>query len=138
MDAAQQMEASAWRARQAGAAARRASPAHGGHTASAPRRGRARRAGTARRGTEAGRVSRPARRQAWHASWAGLRRRHGARRRGAWAGFGWWARREAVARERREPFFKFYFQGIFKYQFSNTLSSKKMTSFENVPKIKDA
>ena len=84
-------------------------------------------------------MSGPARRQARRASWAGPRRRRGALRGGAWAGFGWRARREAAARERREPFFKYYFQGIFfKYQFSNIIFSKKMTSFENVPKIKVA
>jgi len=35
-------------------------------------------------------------------------------------------------------FFNFKFQEIFKYQFSNIILSKKMTSFENVPKIKVA
>ena len=69
---------------------------------------------------------------------AGLGRgERSAGRRGAWAGFGWRARKEAAARERRKPFFKFYFQEIFKYQFSNIILSKKMTSFENVPKIKN-
>ena len=76
-------------------------------------------------------------RQARRASWAGPGRRRDA---------GWIigpastggpeVRRRPVKGEK--PFFKFYFQGIFKYQFSNTLLSKKMTSFENVPKIKVA
>ena len=54
------------------------------------------------------------------------------------AGFDRGPRSEAAAREGRKENFKLYFQEIFKYQFSNIILSKKMTSFENVPKIKVA
>ena len=37
---------------------------------------------------------------------------------------------------RRKALFHLYFQEIFKCQLSNIILSKKMTSFENVPKIK--
>ena len=53
-----------------------------------------------------------------------------------WAGFGRRARSEAAAREGEKSFFQIYFQGIFKCHLSNIILSKKMTSFENVPKIK--
>ena len=53
-----------------------------------------------------------------------------------WAGFGRGPRNEAAAHEGRKEIFKLYFQEIFKYQLSNIILSKKMTSFENVPKMK--
>ena len=75
-----------------------------------------------------------------------------------WAGLGWrgtwrWHRRLAVAGQagfgrgpetrrrpanEKSPFFHLYFQENFKCQLSNIILSKKMTSFENVPKIKVA
>ena len=123
-------EGERWRARQAVAAARRASPAHGCHAAVALWRWSGRDA-RERRGA--------ARRQAVHG--AGLRRTRGAREAGAAAGragFGRGPRNKAAAREKRKAFFKLCFQEIFKYQFSNIILSKKMTSFENVPKMKVA
>jgi len=75
------------------------------------------------------------------ARWAGPRR-GGLERRGAslarWAGFGRRARSEAAAREGEKSFFQIYFQEIFKCHLSNIILSKKMTSFENVPKMKVA
>ena len=69
--------------------------------------------------------------------------RAGARRAGAARGFTGPA--SAVGREtRRRPrkkemkIFNLYFQDIFKCQLSNIILSKKMTSFENVPKMKVA
>ena len=47
-----------------------------------------------------------------------------------------WAGNEAAAHEMKEAFFNLYFQEIFKCQLSNIILSKKMTSFENVPKMK--
>ena len=55
-----------------------------------------------------------------------------------WADFGRRARSEAAAREGEKSFFQIYFQGIFKCHLSNIILSKKMTSFENVPKMKVA
>ena len=81
----------------------------------------------ARRGAEAG--------QARELCWAEAKAQRGVERGPASAG-GPEVRRRPVKGEK--PFFKFYFQGISKYQFSNTLLSKKMTSFENGPKIKVA
>ena len=77
------------------------------------------------------------------ALWAGPRR-GGLERRGGgdllarWAGFGRRARSEAAAREGEKSFFQIYFQGIFKCHLSNIILSKKMTSFENEPKMKVA
>jgi len=71
------------------------------------------------------------------ARWAGPRR--GEARAGA--SLGWlrpWARSEAAAREGGKSLFHLYFQGIFKCHLSNIILSKKMTSFENVPKMKVA
>ena len=103
-----QKKARAWRARQAVAAAWRASPAHGRHAAVAlwrwSGRGAAQRGGRpcARAGLGQGERS-----AGWH---------------DAWAGFGWRARKEATARERRKHFSKFLFLinfqiSIFKYHF---------------------
>jgi len=82
------------------------------------------------------------------AAWVGARRHA---RRGAALGWaergearagGWlgrlrpWARSEAAAREGEKVLFQIYFQGIFTCHLSNIILSKKMTSFENVPKMK--
>ena len=66
--------------------------------------------------------------------WAKARR--AAQREACWAGFGCGPRSGAATREIRKAFFKLCFQEIFKHQFSNIILSKKMTSFENVPKMK--
>ena len=66
--------------------------------------------------------------------WAEARR--AALREARWAGFGRGPRSEAAAHEIRKAFFKLCFQEIFKHQFSNIILSKKMTSSENVPKMK--
>ena len=71
------------------------------------------------------------------ARWAGPRR--GEARAGASLGrLRPWARSEAAAREGGKSLFHLYFQGIFKCHLSNIILSKKMTSFENVPKMKVA
>ena len=62
--------------------------------------------------------------------------KHAVLREARWAGFSRGPRSEAAAREGRKENFKLYFQEIFKYQLSNIILSKKMTSFENVPKMK--
>ena len=49
-----------------------------------------------------------------------------------------WARSEAAAREGGKSLFHLYFQGIFKCHLSNIIFSKKMTSFENSPRMKVA
>ena len=54
------------------------------------------------------------------------------------AGFGRGPERRRRPVNGENLFFNFYFQEIFKYQFSNIILSKKITSFENVPKIKVA
>ena len=75
---------------------------------------------------------------------AGPRRSAEAGQRGAareglcWAGLRGWAESEAAARENRKTLFHLYFQELFKSQLSNLILSKKMTSFENVPKMKVA
>ena len=95
-----------------------ASTAHGRHAAGKLCRGRAR-------------GGRPARR------WVGLGRGEARGAAGCW--LGWlrpWARNEAAAREGEKALFPIYFQGIFKCHLSNIILSKKMTSFENVPKMK--
>ena len=104
-----------------------ASTAHGRHAAGKLCRGRAR--GAARQRA-------CARRQASAAlGWAGPRR--GARRCGMLAGPA-----SAVGQKRgggprmRKTLFHLYFQEIFKHQLSNIILSKKMISFENVPKMK--
>ena len=106
------------------AAARRALPAQGGHAAGELCRGRDARRGAGRR-AEAGRAG-AAR------GWAEARRARGL----CWAGLRGWAESEAAARENRKILFHLYFQGIFKCYLSNIILSKKMTSFENVPKMK--
>ena len=53
-----------------------------------------------------------------------------------WAGLRGWAESEAAARENRKTLFHLYFQELFKGQLLNIILSKKMTSFENVPKMK--
>ena len=63
----------------------------------------------------------------------------GEARAGGWLGrLRSWARSEATAREGGKSLFHLYFQGIFKCHLSNIILSKKMTSFENVPKMKVA
>jgi len=47
-----------------------------------------------------------------------------------------WAWKLSGGPRRRKTLFHLYFQGIFKCQLSNIILSKKMTSFENVPKMK--
>jgi len=98
-----------------------------------------RRARSAAVGRAAQRVSgqarggRPARR------WAGLRRGEARDAAGCWLGrLRSWARSEAAAHEGGKSLFHLYFQGIFKCHLSNIILSKKMTSFENVPKMKVA
>ena len=66
--------------------------------------------------------------------WAEARRARGL----CWAGLRGWAGKEAAARENRKTLFHLYFQELFKSQLSNLILSKKMTSFENVPKMKVA
>ena len=66
--------------------------------------------------------------------WAEARRARGL----CWAGLRGWAESEAAARENRKTLFHLYFQELFKSQLSNLILSKKMTSFENVPKMKVA
>ena len=104
---------------------------HGGSSLPRSARGRAASRGTARGWAEAsaarGGVSRPARE-------VGRRARVGSLAR--WAGFGRRARSEAAAREGEKSFSKYNFQGIFKCHLSNIILSKKMASFENVPKMK--
>ena len=97
-----------------------------------PRGGRAlprseRRAGTGAARAEAGQTRAGL-------GWAEAKR--AALREARWAGFGRGPRNEVAAREGRKEIFKLYFQEIFKYQLSNIILSKKMTSFENVPKMK--
>ena len=97
-----------------------------------PRGGRAlprseRRAGTSVARAEAGQTR-------VGLGWAEAKR--AALREARWAGFDRGPRNEAVAREGRKEIFRLYFQEIFKYQLSNIILSKKMTSFENVPKMK--
>jgi len=95
-----------------------ASTAYGRHAAGKLCRGQAR-------------GGRPARR------WAGLGRGEARGAAGCWLGrLRPWARSEAAAREGEKALFDLYFQGIFKCQLSNIILSKKMTSFENVPKMK--
>ena len=119
------------------AATRRASPAHGHHAAVALWRGR-----DATRGNGAAQRSAVQTRrgagQTRELGWAerGARERRAQRQAGPTS---------AVGRERRRRpakgeniFLNFYFKEIFKYQFSNIILSKKMTSFENVPKRKIA
>ena len=64
--------------------------------------------------------------------WAEARRARGL----CWAGLRGWAESEAAARENRKTLFHLYFQELFKGQLLNIILSKKMTSFENVPKMK--
>ena len=123
----QQVKAGAWAWCQATAAARRASPAQGGHAAGELYRGRdARRGASASRRAEAGQRG------------AGLGRGEARARGLRWAGLRGWAGKEAAARENRKTLFHLYFQELFKSQLSNLILSKKMTSFENVPKMKVA
>ena len=71
------------------------------------------------------------------ARWAGPRR--GEARTGASLGrLRPWAKSEAAAHKGGKSLFHLYFQGIFKCHLSNIILSKKMTSFENVPKMKVA
>jgi len=113
---------------QAAAAARRLTPTCGRHAADAFCRGH----GVARRaaGDGAARGGRPG----WRG--AGLGRGEARARGLCWAGLRGWAGKEAAARENRKILFHLYFQGIFKCHLSNIILSKKMTSFENVPKMK--
>ena len=74
------------------------------------------------------------------ARWAGPRR-GGLERRGGFAGALGRLRqagqkRGGGPRRRKILFFQIYFQEIFKCLLSNIILNKKMTSFENVPKIK--
>ena len=102
-----------------------ASTAHGRHTAGKLCHGRAR--GAARAG---------ARRQARRGAALGWAER-GEARAGGWLGrLRPWDRSEAAAREGEKVLFQIYFQGIFTCHLSNIILSKKMTSFENVPKMK--
>ena len=126
----QQVKVGAWARCQAAAAARRLTPACGRHAADAFCRGR----GVARRAAGGWRG---ARRQ------AGLARRGAGPRRGARGGFagpacgaGPKARRRPAKTEKL--FFIYIFKNFFKNQLSNLILSKKMTSFENVPKMKVA
>jgi len=107
-----------------------ASTAHGRHAAGLLCHGRdAARRVSGRASAEAGQARR----------WAGLARRAALAREARCCRPGRlrpWAGNEAAAREMKEAFFNLYFQEIFKCQLSNIILSKKMTSFENVPKIK--
>ena len=107
-----------------------ASTAHGRHVAGLLYHGRdAARRVSGRASAEAGQARR----------WAGLARRAALAREARYCRPGRlrpWARNEAAAREMKEAFFNLYFQEIFKCQLSNIILSKKMTSFENVPKMK--
>jgi len=97
-----------------------------------PRGGRALPRSGARRGATASRRAEVGQRG------AGLGRGE-ARHAGCWLGrLRPRARSEAAAREGEKSFFQIYFQGIFKCHLSNIILSKKMTSFENVPKMKVA
>ena len=128
----QQVKAGAWARCQAAAAARRLTPTCGRHAADAFCRGH----GVARRaaGDSAARGGRPG----WRGAGLG-RARRGARRAGArWAGFGWQARSEAAAQKIENGIFQLIFKKILNYHLSNIILSKKMTSFENVPKMKVA
>ena len=64
--------------------------------------------------------------------WAEARRARGL----CWAGLRGWAESEAAAREGEKLFFIYIFKNFFKGQLLNIILSKKMTSFENVPKMK--
>ena len=127
----QQVKAGAWARCQAAAAARRATPARSRHAAGFLCRGR----GVAlRRAREGEREKEPAR-------WAGPGRCGSARRAGGrLAGPASAGGPEARRRPRKieMEFFSIYFQEIFKCHLSNIILSKKMTSFENVPKMKVA
>ena len=125
----QQVKAGVWARGQAVAVVRRATPTHGRHAASELYRGRdARRGASAGRRAEAGQARRGA-----GLGWA----KRGEARAGGWLGrLRSWARSEATAREGGKSLFHLYFQGIFKCHLSNIILSKKMTSFENVPKMK--
>ena len=104
-------------------------PSTGGATrrASPDAVGRAARRGAARAG---------ARRQAGRGAVLGWAER-GKAPAGGWLGrLRPWARSEAAAREGEKVLFQIYFQGIFTCHLSNIILSKKMTSFENVPKMK--
>ena len=104
-----------------------ASMAHGRHAAGKLCHGRARGAARQRAG---------ARRQARRGAALGWAKR-GEARTGGWLGrLRSWARSEAAAREGEKVLFQIYFQGIFTCHLSNIILSKKMTSFENVPKMK--
>jgi len=93
------MKAGAWAQCQATAAARRATPAQSGHAAGKLCHGRdARRAG----GEGSARWTGP-RRASWAEAKAGELAAGAETGR---AGFGWWARREAAAREGENSFFK--------------------------------
>ena len=106
-----------------------ASTAHGRHAAGKLCRGRAWR-GASAAGARGGRLAR---------RWAGLGRGEARGAAGCWLGrLRPWARSEAAAREGGKSLFHLYFQGIFKCHLSNIILSKKMTSFENVPKMKVA
>ena len=132
----QQVKAGAWARCQATAAARRATPARSRHAAGFLCRGR----GVAlRRARECGRAGERAGALGWaEALWAGAGEARGVRV-GGWLGrLRSWARSEATAREVGKSLFHLYFQGIFKCHLSNIILSKKMTSFENVPKMKVA
>ena len=108
-----------------------ASTTHGRHAAGKLCRGRARGAARQRAG---------ARRQASAAlGWARPRRGEARDAAGCWLGrLRSWARSEAAAHEGGKSLFHLYFQGIFKCHLSIIILSKKMTSFENVPKMKVA
>ena len=97
-----------------------------------PRGGRALSLVGTRRGTSAGGR---ARRQARRGAGLGQGEARGAAR-GLLGQLRPGAENEAAAREMRKAFFNLFFQEIFKYQLSNIILSKKMTSFENVPKMK--
>ena len=88
-------------------------------------------------GTARGGRRRGARRQ------AGLARCGAGPRRGARAGallgrLAGLGRKRGGGPRRRKTLFHLYFQELFKSQLSNLILSKKMTSFENVPKMKVA
>ena len=125
-----QMKAGAWAQCQATAAARRATPAQSGHAAGKLCHGR-----DARRGASAS----SARRQASAAlGWAGARWKREAR--GGFAGpaCGAGPERRRRPRKNRNGIFQLIFKKILKCHHSNIILSKKMTSFENVPKMKIA
>ena len=100
----------------------------------APRGGQA----LTRSGARSGAARAGARRQARRGAVLGWAER-GEARAGGWLGrLRPWARSEAAAREGEKVLFQIYFQGIFTCHLSNIILSKKMTSFENVPKMKVA